>query len=1026
MANQFSIEEATGGATPPPSNSFSADEALAESTPVSTPKTTAALNETETLSQQLGRVVPAAWETVKRNAAPAGDRILSELHKPSPPWLQPFERSVKNVATTPFLPSAQDVQALARGVGLPDQPAAGSHLVETMYDPVRKAATLENAAVAASWIQPEIGAAITSAYLAPSVVPAAKQIKRLPEMTPEEGLQLGMEIWPIVAAPFIHGPQPTFKPSEFTGFPNDPFVPPDVPPTAAEAMKVKGTNVAPDFTAQDQQTQKVLSKTGATYSDQNLAEHFPNHELDDLQQMGVISDAGNGYFTVNPPGTKPAPPEPQAAAVAEPAQSQPSEPVKSQKELDDEHQIRLEEVENRLAIYGVKPINTEGMTTEEAMKVLETQEDAIPYSERLGSIQSGKTLQENRIARQLQNQWLEQRKGTMGTTDLNKLAYSIPQFDVTREPGGGFRVRTSPYEEGVEVPTEGTGKFGRPARPVIQRQTVPAADFFLDREGGELQPYASRVRSTTTVGVRGQGEKVGESPPLRQQRPTPGATTSGTQPKPDSERPVAPETPKETVPTRYVVRETNKGAVIRDLETNKVVGKQDDFQSSSLHPTPAQLAELRQRAHQHAERLQERVAEEFKKAAKESEPPKEEEAAPETTFRVRAPKDEFASSPTTPVATAVSDLGGILSRNTAKKRGRFEGNEALWNDLPKLADISHNKIYQQSGEMPDVMAQSLYDRGLISEPTVGEMYRSLEAESQGTRGRAKAEKASAASRNVMEKQAERFGREQRKEADEGTAAIPASALKVGDTVKVGDTKLKVTEIDPQEHLVTLENGKKYGIQEVNDDDVIFGEHNPEQKAAPKIEPPPAAAAAAPKQPPPGISAEPVNLPPATAGKGRIWQRRQSDPMRYQHRDEPNLWLELNKDKGGYDVVDYRSGQRKVFDFIGGTDARAKAQSRWSHGHVPTETALEPELSHISDFEREIKNKFGRDLTTEEKQKLAPIIKEINDARGKAEKAVEQQLAKAIDHYKDVKDISFDDAMKGIEDAITQALKDCGT
>jgi hypothetical protein len=1015
MANQFSIEEAVGGATPPPSKSFSADEALAESTPVSTPQTTAALNETETLSQQLGRVIPAAWRAVK----PAGQRILDELHKPSPAWLQPFEKSVKDVAATPFLPSAQDVQSARQRFGLPDQPAAGSHLMETLYEPVRKAATLENAAIAASWIQPEIGAAVTSAYLAPSVVPAAKQIARLPQMTPEEGLQLGMEVWPIVAAPFIHGPKPAFTPSEFTGFPMEGAVKPDVPPTAAEAMKVKGVNVAPGFTAKDVQTQKVLSDTKGMFSDQNLAEHFPDHELDDLQQMGVISDAGNGYFTVNPPGTKPAPslpPDQQALvnkvneglAAGEVAPTEPAQPSKTPQEIEEEHRLRLEEVEDRMGIYGVKPINTEGMTTEEAMKVLEAQEEAIPYAERLGSIRSGKTLQENRISLKLRNQWLEQRKGTMGETDLNRLAWSIPEFDVTKEPGGGFRVRTSPYEEAVEIPPEGKG------RPTIQRRTVPPADFFLDREGGELQPYASRVRSTETVGVRSEGEKVGEKAPLRQQRPAPGPRSPGTQPKPASERPVAPETPpKVSVPTRYVVRETNKGAVIRDLETDKVVGKQEDFQSSALHPTPEELSDLRQRAQRHAERLQQRVAEESK-----PEPPKE-EPSPETTFKVRAPKDEFANSPTTPVATAVSEMGGILSRNTAKKRGKLEGNEALWNDLPKLADISHNKIYQQGGEMPDVMAQSLYDAGLISEPTVGEMYRSLEAESQGTRGRAKAEKASAASRNVMEKQAERFGREQRKESEEGAPGIPASSLKVGDTVKVGDTKLKVTEIDPQEHLVTLENGRKYGIQEVNDDDVIFGEHLPEQKSAP--------AAASLKQPPPGISAEPSNLPPATAGKGRIWQRRQSDPMRYQHRDEPGLWLELNKDKGGYDVVDYRGGKRNVFDFIGGSDARAKVQAKWSHGRIPPAELLEPELSHISDFEREIKNKFGKDLTSEEKQKLAPIIKEINEAKGKSVEKLQQQFNKVIeDHYKNTGDMSFDDAMKGIEDAITQALKDCGT
>ena len=196
------------------------------------------------------------------------------------------------------------------------------------------------------------------------------------------------------------------------------------------------------------------------------------------------------------------------------------------------------------------------------------------------------------------------------------------------------------------------------------------------------------------------------------------------------------------------------------------------------------------------------------------------------TFKVRTSLDDYANSPETPVATAVSNLGGVISKSAAQKAGKYEGNAAQWDDAPKMSHPTHNKIYSPSGEMPDVMAQSLHERGLIEEPTANAMNRALERESAGIRRRSETEKTEEKAVGGQVKQAEKFGQGQRQEIESGTAPVAAEALSIGDKVKVDNTELKVTGVDP-DGTVTLEDGKRYGVQEVAGDELIYGEVEPQ-------------------------------------------------------------------------------------------------------------------------------------------------------------------------------------------------------
>lgn len=197
------------------------------------------------------------------------------------------------------------------------------------------------------------------------------------------------------------------------------------------------------------------------------------------------------------------------------------------------------------------------------------------------------------------------------------------------------------------------------------------------------------------------------------------------------------------------------------------------------------------------------------------------EIKPPRTFPTRPPHDTFGSE-TTPVASAIiNDIGGIVSKSQAKKAGTYDRNGELWDDSPTLKHPTHNKVYNSKGEMPDAAAQTLFDAGLIADPSVGTMWKALAAESQTARTTAKEARTQVADAKLAQKQGTAFDKAA---ADKDSPAVEVKDLNIGDIVTVGDEPMKVTAIDPDTFDVTLEDGKKYGIQEVKDGEVIYGEH----------------------------------------------------------------------------------------------------------------------------------------------------------------------------------------------------------
>lgn len=479
------------------------------------------------------------------------------MHKPSPAWLQPFERGVRSVA---------EYQPLGQIPEGPDKPGY-QQFAAGIYNPLSGFVNLKNAALVAGMAaQPEIGAGILAATMAPAVAPWWQQMKRLPQMTPAEGLKLGTETWSLLAAPFLHGAKPAFEP---------------VP-------KVTG-------------------------------------------------------------------------------------------------------------------------------------------------------------------------------------------------PRG-------PLDFGPDIPGTGTMPFGSPENPVILPQGPKPIEAEITAQGGEtdaIQPSDAQVQGReTTLGQQARPDGtipqpgdsdyvVGEAQGAEARGNVPGA-----EPEPTGE-PVVAETP-----------ETNAPGI-----------------ESPVVP-PAEEAPVLEVAPEVA-------------------------PAPARTFRV--PADQFGNADVSPVASYVIENGGLVSKTAAKKSGRAE-QTALWDDAPLLKHPTHNKIWRPDGEMPDVMATNLFDAGLIKEPTVQAMYGELEKESLTARRIGKEARGKAKQVAPQVKQAVDFGKAQATEQAAGTEPVHAADLDIGSTIKVGDEDFKVTAHNMDDMTVTLEDGSKFGIQEVGVNDIIYGEVKPEP---PKVEPKPA-------------------------------------------------------------------------------------------------------------------------------------------------------------------------------------------
>ncbi len=195
-----------------------------------------------------------------------------------------------------------------------------------------------------------------------------------------------------------------------------------------------------------------------------------------------------------------------------------------------------------------------------------------------------------------------------------------------------------------------------------------------------------------------------------------------------------------------------------------------------------------------------------------------------STFSVEMPKDVFGSEHTPVSSFLIDNVGGVVSKSAASKAGKLKANPDLWDDAQNLSHPTHNKIYNANGELPDTAAQALYDAGLIKDPSPTTMWKAIGDESKSARSVLKSQQGGIKDVQQQAGQAKDFGTDQKKAWKSGEPLVQVRDLQVGDTVTVKGESLKVTDIDPDNFDVTLEDGKKYGVQTVKDNTVIYGQH----------------------------------------------------------------------------------------------------------------------------------------------------------------------------------------------------------
>lgn len=202
------------------------------------------------------------------------------------------------------------------------------------------------------------------------------------------------------------------------------------------------------------------------------------------------------------------------------------------------------------------------------------------------------------------------------------------------------------------------------------------------------------------------------------------------------------------------------------------------------------------------------------------------EAAAARMKRAPAPDGGYGEHPL--VQFIRNDVGGIMSKSTALRewgKEKFAGNKSLWDSAPEFPDPRHNKIYSRTGgETPDKAANAAVEAGLLPEGSdASDLFQALQKVADASHRQAAVDRGTAAMEKETIRQGRAFTRAIAK-PQKGEYAIKASDLDVGDKLKINGEPFKVKEIDPETFDVTMEDGSKYGIQRIEKDSVIYGEH----------------------------------------------------------------------------------------------------------------------------------------------------------------------------------------------------------
>jgi len=177
----------------------------------------------------------------------------------------------------------------------------------------------------------------------------------------------------------------------------------------------------------------------------------------------------------------------------------------------------------------------------------------------------------------------------------------------------------------------------------------------------------------------------------------------------------------------------------------------------------------------------------------------------------------FVSSEFTPVINAIMEQGGIKPRSRASNPGGEYDEQISVSNLGGFG-----KVVYGGNRPPDLMAQDLFDAGLLPDPYPSTLWAAIDSEVQSYRRARPQIKAQEKQFKTLEKQADNWTRLALAPA-KGDIGIPSAQLKVGDTITIAGEKAIVTDWDPFTWDLTVADGPKFGIQTITDGEIIYAE-----------------------------------------------------------------------------------------------------------------------------------------------------------------------------------------------------------
>lgn len=191
------------------------------------------------------------------------------------------------------------------------------------------------------------------------------------------------------------------------------------------------------------------------------------------------------------------------------------------------------------------------------------------------------------------------------------------------------------------------------------------------------------------------------------------------------------------------------------------------------------------------------------------------EPAPAATIPKRAFELPHAPLGVQDIVDIVAENGGIKSKGSASPE-----QASLWEDQPDLRGVYRRVL---GGKLPpDEMAAIAGEHG-FGDGTVNSFWQELNKAVEARKSMRRQNASEASREKLSTSQGKKFEKDVLA-PDTARTEINTSNLQVGDQVGVGSETFKVTSIDPDTLDVTLEDGKKYGVQQVTDGKAIYVDH----------------------------------------------------------------------------------------------------------------------------------------------------------------------------------------------------------